>query len=695
MYHIFSVGVKTNISLLVSGRKALLIGLAGLLLPIFVVLVLLLLLGDHVARHLSGGVFWAFMATQISCTPLAVIHRYLSDFQLLNTDVGRLALTIGMLNDVAGVVLVLVVDITVAGEMDFTKMPLQIGTLLLLVLVCVFFVRPLCFWIIRRTPQGKPVEQGYVVLILLATLNLGIWSNMTGLSVLEGPLIFGLAIPSGPPLGATVLEKIELVNNNLMLPLLFAAIGQRLNLLAVYDWRGLWVVVLLVVVSRLMKLLGTLVSALGFRFPFREALSVGLVLCTRGLVDIMPYYMWESLGLIDVQSYAAFVMVGVIITTITSPIVKRMSMQRSYRPHVRRTIQHSKPQTELRLLACIHEKENVPPTLNLLELANATLDNPICVYVMHLVELVGRATPMLMAHMPDTKSSVGSSIFSVFHNYERQRQGSIVFQPFTSISPYKTVHDDICGVALQKKVSLIILPFQKQQLVPGSTYMVDNALQIINPNVLARAPCSVGVLVDRSRPGGSISAVGDANNLKYSVGVLFFGGPDDRESLSFAARMAQHPSVTLVVTRFLTSDFSMDNMDEKGLDDEMVGEFRVKMIGNKKVRYEEIIVHDEEQTVGAICSMHEVYDLIVVGRNQWFDVELAHGLSLWRENPELGAIGDMCCSPEFFGGKASVLVMQQQAKTAADVEEWEKGSMKHKDDLLPDPRLLKSDQLLL
>lgn len=33
--------------------------------------------------------------------------------------------------------------------------------------------------------------------------------------------------------------------------------------------------------------------------------------------------------------------------------------------------------------------------------------------------------------------------------------------------------------------------------------------------------------------------------------VLFFGGPDDREALELAGRMAEHPGVQLTVVRFL------------------------------------------------------------------------------------------------------------------------------------------------
>ncbi|KAL5974694.1 hypothetical protein ACLOJK_031364 [Asimina triloba] len=704
IWHVFAIGVKTNISVLMRGRKALLIGFSGLIFSMTVVIILFLLLGGYAAHHFAGGsFFWPFVAVQIASTPLAVIHRFLSDFQLVNTEAGRLALSIGVLNDAVGIVVMLLVNmITASGHMDLRRMPFEFATLLLLTLVCVFVVRPLCFWLIGRTPEGKPVAQGYVVTILLVAFNLAILLNLIGSSAVQGALIMGLAIPSGPPLGATLVERLETVNRNLMLPMVFLAIGQRLNLFAVTDWTGLWVVVFIAAVGRLSKMVGTVISALSCRIPLRQAFAVGLILVARGLVDTVPYFMWESRGvglraalqsplqvdlicvilqmgpdrvqqLVDPQSYAAFVMVGLGLTMVASPIVRSLSNQsRIYRPHVRRTIQHSKPHTEFRVLVCIHEKDNVPSIITVLQLANATRNNPVCVYVLHLVELLGRATPILIAHKPNSKITSGSLIFNAFHVYARRLRGNLVVQPLTSIAPYKTMHDDVCSVALQKQASLIILPFHKQQLIPGSSYLVDGALQIINPNVLDHAPCSVALLVDRGGFGAAVATGGDTGGGRvYKAGVLFFGGPDDREALSYAGRMAEHPSIFLVVVRFIAVGFGIEATEETKLDAELVGQVRLKIMGYENVSYQEITVHNGEEAVSALCSMNEAYDLMVVGRKQRFGLELAHGLSIWSENPELGVIGDFCCSPDFFGGSASVLVVQQQARAAADVEYWE------------------------
>lgn len=43
-------------------------------------------------------------------------------------------------------------------------------------------------------------------------------------------------------------------------------------------------------------------------------------------------------------------------------------------------------------------------------------------------------------------------------------------------------------------------------------------------------------------------------DVAHGVCVVFFGGPDDREALELAGRMAEHPGVDVTAMRFVTGD---------------------------------------------------------------------------------------------------------------------------------------------
>jgi len=235
------------------------------------------------------------------------------------------------------------------------------------------------------------------------------------------------------------------------------------------------------------------------------------------------------------------------------------------------------------------------------------------------------------------------------------------------------MHEDICNLAEDKRVAFIIIPFHKHQTVDGGMEATNPAFRMVNQNLLANAPCSVGILVDRGLSGSTRLA---ANQMSHQVAVLFFGGPDDREALAYAWRMSEHPGISLTVMRFVPADeidpvrpsadpnnprplsVETDNDREKQLDEEFISNFRMKNANDETIVYNEKVVSNGEETVSAIRTMDNLHDLFIVGRGQGMISPLTAGLTDWSECPELGAIGDLLASSDF-AATVSVLVVQQ------------------------------------
>ncbi|KAE8676393.1 hypothetical protein F3Y22_tig00111614pilonHSYRG00060 [Hibiscus syriacus] len=77
-------------------------------------------------------------------------------------------------------------------------------------LVLFLVVRPWMFWVIRTTPEGKPIEEVYIMIIVMLALASGMFSNWLEHSPLPGAFLVGVAVPDGLPLGSTIVEKIPL-----------------------------------------------------------------------------------------------------------------------------------------------------------------------------------------------------------------------------------------------------------------------------------------------------------------------------------------------------------------------------------------------------------------------------------------------------------------------------------------------------
>ncbi|KAK3022948.1 hypothetical protein RJ639_046766 [Escallonia herrerae] len=664
MLFLFIVGVKTDLNFLRKpGRKAVAIGICTFIVPLALNLLLALIVRHSVAMdpNLHKSLLW--VASFQSLSSFHVIVCLLADLNLLNSELGRLAISSSIISGTCSWFLTMII-FTAKQSMEGSKQ----DTLLLLfffvaclLITVIYVLRPLMFWMIRQTTNHKAIRESYVIAVFLMILGCAMFGEIMGQHFLFGPIILGMAVPDGPPLGSALLTKLDCIVSSVLVPVYFIISGARIDFSLMHP-RNVAIIELLAFLGFVWKAVGAMLPSLYCRMPLSDSLYLGLIMSGQGIMDVLVFERARQLDLISPESYSIMVLSAVLFTGIITPIVKfSYKPSRRYAAYKKRTIQHSAPHAELRMLACIHYQDQTPAILNLLEASNPTSKSPICLYVIHLVELIGRAAPLFVAHHPGGRSTSHSNqsdhIVNAFRLYEQQRHGNLMVYPFTAISPYASMHDDVCSLALDKRVSIVILPFHTFQTIQG-TEGSANSIGAVNRNILKMAPCSVGVLVDRDTKNGEapLSASPDL----YSIGVIFLGGQDDREALAYASRMAKHPNVSLRVVHFIVPCNNQSYSSEQEHDIVMIKEFMNANGKNELCVYQEEVVKDSVGVVSVIHKVENCFDLILVGRHHAKDSPLLVGLKEWNEFPELGFIGDMLASSDS-NCKVSVLVVQQQA----------------------------------
>jgi hypothetical protein len=400
---------------------------------------------------------------------------------------------------------------------------------------------------------------------------------------------------------------------------------------------------------------------------------------------------------IDEPTYTVLVFSSLAITSIIAPLTEML-----YKPEIpldsskkyrRLKTIHTTPCTsELRVISCVHNEENVHSLINLLEASNPTELSPICAYVIHLVELTGRTAPLLIPYNAKMKrvskltSSAGSDhILRAFENYSKNSNGPVIVQLFTMIVPYKTMHDDICRFALDKQTPLIIVPYHENlRHIQGNR--VATSIRAFNTNLQMHAPCTVGILVDRG------SHHMNSSQFSYNVVVIFIGGEDDRQALGYAMRMSGHSDVSLTILRITlhlkkeieseekhkgkrkgkgksnnnskdkdkNKDEEVDEEMEMLMDEVLYDEFKIQNLGNACVACREVEAENSAQVMDAIRSLDKNYDLVMVGLNrhqalELGDIEMPHNDA--RNIEDLGMIGDVLVSSDFSMGWLSLLVL--------------------------------------
>lgn len=327
---------------------------------------------------------------------------------------------------------------------------------------------------------------------------------------------------------------------------------------------------------------------------------------------------------------------------------------RKYAGYQKRNILHLKPNSELKIVACVQKPSHIIPIKNVLDLCCPTTTNPLVVDVLHLMVLVGRSSPIFISHRLQEKVGSGLHNFSgdvivAFDLFEHDNAGAVIVNTYTAVSPQRLMHEDICHLALDKLASIIILPFHVRWADDGSVDSEDENIRSVNNKVLERAPCSVAILVNR----------GPSNhNASNQIAMIFIGGADDREALCLAKRTIKEYGYTLVVFHLVGSQNESSNWDIL-LDQEVLKGVMGYYGSVENVTYEKITVEDPSQTTNFILDVANQYDFIIVGRRHGVKSSLTAALDNWTEFSELGVIGDLLASSDT-NTKASILVVQQQ-----------------------------------
>lgn len=325
----------------------------------------------------------------------------------------------------------------------------------------------------------------------------------------------------------------------------------------------------------------------------------------------------------------------------------------------------------LQVLACIYKDENLPGILRLLESFHPTYEKPIPIFALQLINLAtDRVSLPVLAPFHKLQSCSTFVLYLTRCNrivtstlaLERRTHGAARLQHYISLSSYTVMHNDICNLAHEKGVNLIILPFHVQhtnEFVQGWTQHSSQSIRDVNKLVLDKSPCSVGIIIDRGDPN-----VTHLKNL-YHVAIFFIGGKDDHEALAYTTIFTNHPSIRLTVV-WLKPRISEGNKCE---DFEVIQDFHNRCNDNERVTFQEMIVRDGAETTEIVVSMKDDIDLVVVGKYHEPMCAPLFGLSeRWSEYPELGVFGDMLVTPDF---DFSVLVVQQEPHRTKKSEEEE------------------------
>jgi Kef-type K+ transport system membrane component KefB len=318
--YMFVVGLELNPGVLrKQGHATLAISHASIILPFSLGAVMALWLYPMLSDpSVTFTAFALFLSVSMSVTAFPVLARILTDRQMHKTDLGVTALACAAIDDVtAWCLLALVVGVVQSRVNEAILVTLLTVAYIALML---FVVRPLIARLLDSyCPNG--LTAGVFSLMLVGMLLSALATEAIGVHAIFGAFLFGAAIPHDGRIAKELTERISGLVTTLLLPAFFALVGMRTEIGLVSGWQNWLVCLAIIAVATLGKFGGTLAAARVVGKGWRESASLGILMNTRGLMELIVLNIGLDLGVISPTLFAMMVLMALVTTMATSPIL--------------------------------------------------------------------------------------------------------------------------------------------------------------------------------------------------------------------------------------------------------------------------------------------------------------------------------------------------------------------------------------
>ena len=168
-----------------------------------------------------------------------------------------------------------------------------------------------------------------IAIVLLGVLLSAVTTEFIGVHAIFGAFLFGAIVPHDSALARTLVNRLHDFVTILLLPAFFALTGMRtrIDLVAGYDQ---WLLCgMIVAVATLGKFGGTLTAARLTGLGWRQASALGIVMNTRGLMELIVLNVGLDLGVISPTLFAMLVIMALVTTLATTPLLQIVLRQQT------------------------------------------------------------------------------------------------------------------------------------------------------------------------------------------------------------------------------------------------------------------------------------------------------------------------------------------------------------------------------
>ena len=262
--------------------------------------------------------FSLFMGIAMSITAFPVLARIVQERGIHKTRLGTIVITCAAADDItAWCLLAAVIAIAKAGS--FISSLYVIGLAVAYVLMMLFVVKPFLKRIGDLYGKKDNIKKSVVAIFFLTLIVSSYLTEIIGIHALFGAFMAGVIMPDISKFRNVFIEKVEDVSVILLLPLFFVFTGLRTEIGLInepYLWKITGFIILVAVAG---KFFGSALAAKFVGQSWRDSLTIGALMNTRGLMELVVLNIGYELGVLSPKVFTMMVIMALITTFMTGP----------------------------------------------------------------------------------------------------------------------------------------------------------------------------------------------------------------------------------------------------------------------------------------------------------------------------------------------------------------------------------------
>lgn len=262
--------------------------------------------------------FALFMGIAMSITAFPVLARIVQERGISRSSLGTMVITSAAINDITAWGILAVV-VAIANSSAIMGALITILLSLVFIGMMLFVVRPLLVKIASKYTVQETVSKTVVAAVFGVMLLSAFITESIGIHALFGAFMAGVIMPDNVKFKRIMSEKMEDVSLVLLLPLFFVYTGLRTEIGLLND-SSLWgVAILVIAVAVTGKFLGSAIAARITGQTWKNSLTIGALMNTRGLIELVALNIGYDIGVLSPEIFTMLVLMALITTFMTGP----------------------------------------------------------------------------------------------------------------------------------------------------------------------------------------------------------------------------------------------------------------------------------------------------------------------------------------------------------------------------------------